>query len=175
MGDMFEAISSLASGRAQLLLRFLSKRRFPPAAAEKGGKITVHMFYFLFFCSSAFFRWVLGTSLLCKGENLVSRPDRQKIGGTERRPRPGPGPARTEVLQTFVGGRRCAGARVPHRVPGADGRMRGRARSSPQTGKGSNVIWGELGASRRVRRPSRGRSLDPGRKVPRPEHFGAEG
>ena len=25
----------------------------------------------------------------------------------------------------------------------------------PQTGKGGNVIWGELGASRRVRRPSR--------------------
>ena len=34
--DMFEAIFSLASVRAQLLLRFLSKRRFPPAAEDKG-------------------------------------------------------------------------------------------------------------------------------------------
>ena len=76
---------------------------------------------------------------------MVSRPEPQKIGGTERRPRPGPGPARTEVLQTFVGGRRCAGARVPPRVPGADGRMRGRARSSPPDRKREQRNLGRAG------------------------------
>ena len=125
---------------------------FPLRRRKRANKNNLTHFFFLFYFIPHVSVGLWGRVFCARGKTWFRGPTPKKSeddGVLAQEPPPG--------CQAQTGG--CAGGQG----------------APPQTGKGSNVIWGELGASRRVHRPVRGRSLDPGRPVPRPEHSGAEG